>query len=206
MEEALAGPGGLRVVPPGTVGGGGSPPPSIDPACRGAAAASAGGAGRVTVPVGVGPGSPFGVDVVAGGIRFLVRGGWSLVVGGVWGQSARVLPAHALVLLVHGGLWSAGVGWWAVVVVGVVLVVVMVRPPVVVALVVVGMVVRVWSLDPLWIFRSPQWGWGVGHRAQSLGPCCLVGSGGGLGAGHNGDRGRGVPRPWVGLACRGGGL
>ena len=30
---------------------------------------------------GLGPGGPFGVDVVAGGIRFLVRGGW-LVRGG----------------------------------------------------------------------------------------------------------------------------
>ena len=55
-----------------------------------------------------------------------------------------MLPPHALVLFVHGGLWSGGVGWWAVVVVGVVLVVVMVGPLVVVALVVVGKVVRVW--------------------------------------------------------------
>ena len=84
------------------------------------------------------------MHVVAGGIRFLVRGGWSLVVGGVWGWSAWVLPSHALVLLVHGGLWSGGVGWWAVVVVGVVMVVVMVEPLVVQALVVVAMVMRVW--------------------------------------------------------------
>ena len=61
------------------------------------------------------------MDVVAGGVRFLVRGGWPLVVGGVWGRSARVLPPDALVLLMHGGLWSGGVGWLAVVVVGVVL-------------------------------------------------------------------------------------
>ena len=82
--------------------------------------------------------------VVAGGIRCLVRGGWPVVVGGVWGWSAQWLPSHTLVLLVHGGLWPGGVGWWAVVVVGVVLVVVVVGPLVVVALVVAGMVLRVW--------------------------------------------------------------
>ena len=37
-----------------------------------------------------------------------------------------MLPSNALVLLVHGGLWPGGVGWWAVVVVVVVLVVVVV--------------------------------------------------------------------------------
>ena len=41
---------------------------------------------------------------------------------------------------------------------------------------------------------------------QPLGPYGLVGSGGGLGAGLNGDRGRGVARPRVGLAGGGGGL
>ena len=66
------------------------------------------------------------------------------MVGGVWGRSARVLPPHALVLLVQRGLWSGGVGWWAVVVVAVVLVVVIGGPLVVVALVVVGGVVRIW--------------------------------------------------------------
>ena len=55
------------------------------------------------------------MDVVAGGIRFPVRGGWPLVVSGVWGWSARVLPSHVLVLLVPGGLWPSGIGWWAVV-------------------------------------------------------------------------------------------
>ena len=94
--------------------------------------------------MGLGAWGPFGVDVVSGGIRWLVRGGWTLVVGGVWGWSARWLPSHTLVLLVHGGLLPGGVGWWAVVVVGVVLVVVVVGPLVVVALVVVGMVQRVW--------------------------------------------------------------
>ena len=146
------------------------------------------------------------MDVVAGGIRRLVQGGGGLVVGWVWGWSAWWLPSHTLVLLVHGGLWPGGVGWWAVVVVGMVLPVVVVRPLVVVALVVAGMVLRVWPLDPLWIFRSPWPGWGVGHRAQSLGPYCLVGGGGGSGAGLNGDCGGGVPRPWVGLAGGGGGL
>ena len=94
--------------------------------------------------MGLGPGGPFSVDVVAGGIRCLVRGGWPLVVGGVRGWSARWLPSHTLVLLVHGGLWPGGVGCRAVVVVGVVLMVVVVGPLVVVALVVVGMVLRVW--------------------------------------------------------------
>ena len=163
---------------------------------------------------GLGPGGPFGVDVVAGGvrIRFLVRGwwlvwgGWPLAVGGVCGWSARWLPSHPLVLFVHGGLWPGGVGRWAVVVVGVVLVVVVVGPLVVVVWVVVGLVLRVWPMDSLWVFRSPLWGWGVGHRGQSPGLHYLVGRGGGLGAGLDGDGGRGVPRPWVGLAGGGGGL
>ena len=114
--------------------------------------------------MGLGPGGPFGVDVVAGGIQCLVRVGWPLVVGGVWGWSTWLLPSHTLVLLVHWGLWSGGVMWWAVVVVGAVLVVVVVGPLVVVALLVVGMVLRVCPSDPLWICRSSCWGWGVGHR------------------------------------------
>ena len=47
---------------------------------------------------------------------------------------------------------------------------------------------------------------GVGHRAQPLAMYYLVGRGGGSGAGLDGDGGRGVPRPWVGLAGAGGGL
>ena len=39
--------------------------------------------------VGAGLGGPFGVDVVARRIRFLVWGGRSLVVGGVLGWSSR---------------------------------------------------------------------------------------------------------------------
>ena len=156
----------------------------------------------------------FGVDVVAGGVRipFLVRGGrlvregWPLAVGGVCGWSARWLPSHPLVLFVHGGLWPGGVGRWAVVVVRVVLVVVLVGPLVVVVWVVVGLVLRVWPMDPFWVFRSPLWGWGVGHRGQSPGLHHVVGRGGGSGAGLDGDGGRGVPRPWVGLAGGGGGL
>ena len=128
------------------------------------------------------------------------------MVGGVCGWSARWLPSHSLVLFVHGGLSPGGVGWWAVVVVGLVLVVVVVGPLVVVALVVVGLVLRVWPLDPLWVFRSPLWGWGVRHRAQPLGLYYVVGRGGGSGAGLDGDDGRGVPGPWVGLAGGGGGL
>ena len=87
------------------------------------------------------------MDVVAGGIQFLVYGGWPLVVGEVWGWIARLLPSHTLVLLVHGGWWPGGVGWWAFVYLGVVLVVVVlvvVGPLVPVALVVVGMMLQVW--------------------------------------------------------------
>ena len=129
-----------------------------------------------------------------------------MMVGGVCGWSAQWLPSHSLVLFVHGGLRPGGVGGLAVVAVGVVLVVVVVGPLVVVALVVVGSVLRVWPLDPLWVFRSPLWGWGVGHRPQPLGLHYVVGRGGGSGAGLDGDGGRGVPRPRVGLASGGGGL
>ena len=152
------------------------------------------------------------MHVVAGGIWFLVRGmwlvrgGWPLVVGGVCRWSARWLPSHSLVLFVHGGLWPGGVGWWAVVVAGVVFVVVVAGLVVVVELVVVGLVLPVWPFDPLLVFRSPLWGWGVGHRAQPLGLHYVVGRGGGSGAGLDGDGGRGVPHPWVGLAGGGGGL
>ena len=120
------------------------------------------------------------------------------------GWSARwvVLPSHALVLLVHGGLWPCGVGWWEVVVVVVVSVVVVVGALVAVTLVVLVMVLRV-CLQDLLAFR---WGLGVGHRLQPLGPYGLAGSGRGLGARLNGDRGQGVPRTRVDLAGGGGGL
>ena len=145
---------------------------------------------------GLGPGGPFGHRMVAGGVRirflvrgwWLVRGGWLLVVGGVCGWSARWLPSRPLVLFVHGGLWPGGAGRWAVVVVGVVLVVVVVGPLVVVVWVVVGLVLRVWPMDPLWVFRSPLWGWGVGHRGQSPGLHYVVGRGGEW---RNGDAGEG---------------
>ena len=187
-------------------GGAGGPPLSMDPPRRGVVAAAAGGMGRVTLLGGVGPGGPLrrgrggrgDTETVPGtGGGGLVRGGWPLAVGGVCGWSARWLPSHSLVLFVHGGLWPAGVGWWAVVVLGVVLVVVVVGPLVVVVLVVVGLVLRVWPMDPLWVFRSPLWGRGLHY---------VVGRGGGLGAGLDGDGGRGVPRPWVGLAGGGGGF
>ena len=55
-------------------GGGGGPPSSMDPPRRGVVAEAAGGMRRVTVSGGFGPGGPPGVDVVAGGIRWLVRG------------------------------------------------------------------------------------------------------------------------------------
>ena len=181
-QEASAAPGGLRLVPPGTGGGGGVP---RRPWIR---HVGVWWRQRLVVwveglsLVGFGPGGPFGVDVVAGGIgiRFLVpggwlvRGAWPLAVGGVCGWSAR-LPSHLVVLFVHGGLWPGGVGRWAVVVVGVVLVVVVVGPLVVVVWVVVGLVLRVWPMDPFWFFRSPLWGWGVGHRGQSPGLHYVVG-------------------------------
>ena len=70
----------------------------------------------------------------------------------------------------------------------------------------VGLVLRVWPLDPLWVSRSPLWGWWFGHRAQPLGLSHVVGRGGGSGTGLNGDGGRGVLHPWVSLAGGGGGL
>ena len=149
--------------------GGGGPPSSMDPPRRGLVAAAAGGVGRVAVLGGVGPGGPLrrgrggrgGTDTVPGtGGGWLVRGGWPLAVGGVCGWSARWLPSHSLVLFVHGGLWPGGVGRWAVVVVGVVFVVVVVGPLVVVLWVVVGLVLRVWPMDPLWVFPVPLVGVG----------------------------------------------
>ena len=127
-------------------GGAESPPPSMDPPRTGAAAAAAGGTGRVIVPAKVGPGGPLWHGHDGRGDTVPGAGGWPLVVGEVWGWSARLLPSHMLVLLVHGGWWPGGVGRWAVLVVGVVLVVVVVLvvgPFVVVMLVVVGMVLRV---------------------------------------------------------------
>ena len=60
---------------------------------------------------------------------------------------------------------------------------------VVVVWVVVGLVLRVWPMESLWVFRSPLWGWGVGHRGQSPGLHYVVGMGEGLGAGLHGDGG-----------------
>ena len=140
--------------------------------------------------VGVGPGGPFGVDVVARRMRFFVWGGRSLVVGGVVGRSTwwMVLAFYALVLLVRGVMWPGWSGWWAAVVVVVLVVVVVVGALVAQALVVVVVVLRVCPQDPL-AFR---WGLGFGHRLQPLGPYGLVGGGGGFGAGLNCD----CRRPW----------
>ena len=134
------------------------------------------------------PWGPFGDRMVAAGVR-LVRGWWLVRGGWVCGRGVRRLPSRLLVLLVYGGLWPGGVGRWAVVVVGVVLVVVVVGPLVVVVCVVVGLVLRVWPMESLWVFRSPLWGWGVGHRGQSPGLHYVVGMGEGLGAGLDGDDG-----------------
>ena len=141
-REVSAGPGGLRVVLPGT-GGGGSRP-SMDPPRRGAVAAAAGGMGRVTVPGGVGPGGPPWRRLW--GRRDTVPGTGGVALGGSWGMGVERLVAairYAGTARARGVLARWG-RWWAVVVVGVVLVVVVVGPLVVVALVVVGMVLRVW--------------------------------------------------------------
>ena len=98
-----------------------------------------------------------------------------------------------------------------VVVLGVVVVLVVVAVVVVVAalvapVVVVGLVVVVvlWVCpqDPL----ALRWGVGVRHHLQPLGLSGLVDSGGGFGAGRDGDRGPRVPHPRVGLAGGNGGL
>ena len=134
------------------VGGGeGGSPSSMDPPRRGVVAAAAGGMGRVTVLGGVGPGGPLRrgrggrVDTVPGTGGSAGTGG--VAPGGRWGK--RVERSVAAIPFAGAGLWPSGVGWWAVVVVGVVLVVVVVGPLVVVVLVVVGLVLRVWPLDPL---------------------------------------------------------
>ena len=126
---------------------GGSPPRSMDLPRRGAAAVAAVGTGRVTVLGGGGPGGPlwrgYGgrADTVLG-----TEGGGPWLSAGELGWSTRgvVLPSHALVPLVHGGLWPGWVGLWAVVVVVVVVLVVVVGALVAVALVVVVIVVQVW--------------------------------------------------------------
>ena len=87
-----------------------------------------------------------------------------------------------------------------------VVVVVVVAAGLVAVVVVVGLVVVVvlWVCpdDPL-AFR---WGVGVGHPLQPLWLKGLVDSGGGSGGVLDGNRGRGVPCPRVGLAGGGGGL
>ena len=181
----------------------------MNPPRRGVVAAAAGGMGRVTVLGGVGPGGPLWRgrggrgDTVPGTGRVAGTGGGGGS-GGGWGmrveRSLAAIPfAGAVrargVVARWGRVVGSGSG-------GVVLVVVVVGPLVVVVLVVVGLVLRVWPMDPLWVVRSPLWGWGVGHRVQPLGLHYVVGRGGGLGAGLDGDSGRGVPRPWVGFGRR----
>ena len=90
-QEVSAGPGGPRVVPPGTGGGGESPPPSMDPPRRGAVAAAAGGTGRVTVPGGVGPGGPLRRG--RGSRGDTVPGTGGLAPGGRWGMGVERLVA-----------------------------------------------------------------------------------------------------------------
>ena len=80
------------------------------------------------------------MEVVAGGIRFLVRGGLAPV-----GRRGMGVERPVAAIPYAGAARARGVGWRAVVVVGVVLMVVVVGPLVVVALVVVGMVLQVWT-------------------------------------------------------------
>ena len=163
----------------------------MDPPLRGVVAAAAGGMGRVTDLGGVGPeGAPAAWTWSPGGYGYGswygagVAGTGGVAHGGRWGMRAE----RSVAAIPFAGA-VRGVGWWAVVVVGLVLVVVVVGPLVVVVLVVVGLVLQVWPMDPLWVFRSPLWGWGVGHRGQPLGLHCVMGRGGGLGDGLDGDGG-----------------
>ena len=71
--------------------GKGGPPPSMDPPCRGAVAAAAGGTGRVTVPGGVGPGGPLGRGRDGRGDTVPVTGG--VAPGGRWGTGVERLVA-----------------------------------------------------------------------------------------------------------------
>ena len=187
--EASAAPGGPRAVP----WGGEVPRRPWGPFGHRMVAGGVRGLARCRLggEVPRRPWGPFGHRMVAAGSRLvrgwsLVQGGWLLAVGGVCGWGARWLPSRPLVLFVYGGLWPGGVGRWAVVVVGVVLVVVVPGPLVVPVWVVVGLVLRVFTL---WVFWSPLWGWGVGHRGQSPGLHYVVGMGEGLGAGLDGDGG-----------------
>ena len=77
-QEASAGPGGPRVVPPGS-GGGGSPPTFVDLPTRGAVAVAACGTGGVAVPGGGRPRGPLPPGCGGRADTVLGRGG-----GGPW--------------------------------------------------------------------------------------------------------------------------
>ena len=184
----------------------------MDPPRRGVVAAAAGGMGRVTVLGGVGPGGALRRgrggrgDTVPGTGGVAGTGG--MAPGGRWGmrveRSVAAIPFAAAVRargvvarwgrVVGSGSGGGGVGGVGGGAAGGVV------------LVVVALVLRVWPLDHLWVFPSPLRGWGVGHLAQPVGLHYVVGRGGGSKAGLDGDGGRGVPRPRVGLAGGGGGL
>ena len=127
-QEASAGPGGPRVVPPGSLGGRGGPPLSMDPPRRGVVAAAAGRMGRVTVPGGVGPGGPLRRgrggrgDTVPG--MGGVAGTGGVATGGRWGtrveRSVASIPFAGAVrergvvvrwgMVVGSGSGAVGVG------------------------------------------------------------------------------------------------
>ena len=60
--------------------------------------------------VGLGPGGPFDVDVEAGEIRFLVRGGWPLMVGGYDGGAPSCCHPIRLCCSCTGGGGPLGLG------------------------------------------------------------------------------------------------
>ena len=134
--------------------------------------------GVFRVGVGLGGRRSFGVDVVAGEIRYLVGGGQPLVVDMVVG-----LSSGSVVVLV-------------------VVVVVALEALVVVLGLVVVVVLGVCPQDPLVLQRDL----GVGNHLQPLGLPGRPDSCGGLQGCFDGDRGRGVPRARVGLAGGGGGM
>ena len=135
--------------------------------------------------------------------------GWVVELSAQW----LVWRSQVVVVLVYGGLWASGVGWWAVVVgVGVVLgvvvamvvglgVVLLVVVSVLVGVLVVLVVVVEWVVVVV-LWARPQdrlvfrWDVGVGHRLEPLVRHSLVdgsaGSGASLGRSQPGLRG--LPR------------
>ena len=196
--------------------GGGGPPSSMDPPRRGMVAAAPVVTGRATVLGGVGPrGAPSAWTWWPGGYGYgswYGGGGWygGVAPGGKWGmpveRSVAAIPFAGAVraqeivarsgTAVGSGSGGAGVssgGGGAAGGGGVAS---------------GGVGVACMAHGPLVGFPVPLVGvggwasWAVPGAALNY----VVGKGGGLGAGLDGDGGRGVPHPWFGLAGGGGGL